>query len=109
MILNAAIAGFSTRRQIFITEEDYDRLFRVNIKSTFYFIKETLHLLKKGTDANILINSSMVGIHTDRFSGAYAMTKAALINMAKWLYMELLDDNIRVNAIAPGMVHTTMT
>lgn len=107
--MNAATAGYSTRRQIFITEEDYDKLIKINIKATFYFIKETLHLLKKGTDANILINSSMVGLHTDRFSGAYAMTKAALINLAKWMYMELVDDNIRVNVIAPGMVHTQMT
>lgn len=50
-----------------------------------------------------------MGKNPDKIVGVYSMTKSALINMVKWLAQELIDDDIRVNAIAPGFVYTRMT
>jgi NAD(P)-dependent dehydrogenase (short-subunit alcohol dehydrogenase family) len=67
-------------------------------------------LLKKaGPGSNILINTSVLGKHPSRVAGVYAMTKAALDNMVIWLAKELMDDGIRVNGIAPGLIKTEMS
>jgi len=55
-----------------------------------------------------MVTSSMSGIYPNRFLGVYAMGKAAIVNMVKWLAVELRDDNIRVNAVAPGITRTRM-
>ena len=79
----------------------------VNIKSTFFLIKETIELLRKaGAGASILITSSITGQEPEHHIGLYGMTKSALENMVKWMKDELRDDGIRVNAIAPGMIAT---
>ena len=44
-----------------------------------------------------------------KLAGVYAMTKAVLINMVKSLAMELMPDNIRINAIGPGLIETRMS
>ncbi len=65
-------------------------------------------LLKSKNGANILITSSLSGEHPGKLLGVYAMSKASVISMTKWLSVELLDDNIRVNAVAPGFTRTNM-
>ena len=79
------------------------------MKAVFFFLKEALELLKKPRDgASVLITSSLSGVHPGKIVGVYAMSKASVINMAKWMSVELLDYGIRVNAIAPGFVRTNM-
>ena len=79
----------------------------LNVKSIFFLIKESKELLKKaGKDANVLVISSVGGSGPHHTLGVYNMTKAALDNMVKWLAMELLDENIRVNGLAPGLIMT---
>ena len=92
-----------------ISEKDYDLIWNVNVKSVFFFIKESLDLLKASTGgANILMTSSIAGFQPERFLGVYSTTKSALINLATWLSQELMDDGIRVNCINPGMTRTPM-
>ena len=87
----------------------YDQIFSINVKSVFFFIKEARDLLKKSSQgANVLITSSLSGIQPGRIVGVYAMSKAAVISMAQWLAQELIDSNIRVNAVAPGFTRTNM-
>ena len=71
-------------------------------------IKEALHLLKKTGQANILVTASSSGIQPNPLIGVYAMGKAAIINMVQWLAIELLEFNIRVNALAPSITRTNM-
>ena len=52
------------------------------------------------------MNSSVSSVEPHKFLGLYAMTKAALNNMAIWMKDELREDGIRVNCIAPGMIET---
>ena len=91
-----------------MNEEFFDTTFKVNVKSVVFFCKDALELLKKGKDANILVTSSLSALHPSRFLGVYAMGKAAIVNMVQWLSLELMDYNIRVNAIGPGVTKTPM-
>ncbi len=93
--------------QLEITETAYDKMWDLNVKSIFFLIKESKELLKKaGKEANILVISSVAGKHPNPMLGVYDMTKAALDNMVVWLSKELMDEDIRVNAIAPGLIKT---
>lgn len=106
MVLNAAVAThFGT--QLDIEESAYDKFFSLNVKSTFFTIKECKELLKKGgKESNILVVSSVTGSSPTPELGVYAMTKAALNNMVVWMAKELRDDDIRINSISPGLIAT---
>ena len=80
----------------------------MNVKSVFFLIKEAKDLLlaSKSGDANILIVSSVTGRNPHYTIGVYGMTKAALDNLVIWMSQELMNDNIRVNGIAPGLIMT---
>ena len=78
------------------------------MKSVFFFAKDALPLLKNSGNANILVTSSMSSVYPHKFLGVYAMGKAAIVNMVEWLAHELMDYNIRVNCIAPGVTRTNM-
>ena len=70
-------------------------------------IKESKPLLTaSGKGSNILVVSSVTGQRPSRFIGVYAMTKAALENMVKFLADELRSDKIRITGIAPGLIRT---
>eukprot|EP00347_Sterkiella_histriomuscorum_P001755 403370813 len=107
---NAAVIQYK-RNQLELKEDQFQKMFDVNVKANFFLIKECLDLMKKSDrgDANILLTSSMVSKTPDRYGGVYAMTKAALNNMAIWLSQELSEFNIRVNTICPGAFKTQMT
>jgi dehydrogenase/reductase SDR family protein 4 len=106
LVLNAACSThFGT--QMDITEAAYDKMFSLNVKSPFFTIKESLHLLKKaGKESNILVVSSIGASSPSPHLGVYGMTKAALNNMVQWMSKELMDDDVRINTISPGLVKT---
>ena len=82
----------------------------LNVKSIFFLIQESLPLLKKGLPGrNILVTSSVSAGSPHLSLGVYAMTKAALENMVKWMCVELRDDDIRVNALSPGIIKTNFS
>ena len=96
--------------QLEITEKAYDKMWDLNVKSSFFLIKECYELLceskEKGGAANVLIISSLSGQSPAAPLGVYGSTKAALDNMAKFLATELMGDGIRVNSLAPGVIKT---
>ncbi len=88
------------------TDEIRDLHFDINIKGTWNVTKTFVPLMKQGSIINL---SSVTGpIVADSGEVAYATTKAALIGFTKGLAMELVDKNIRVNAILPGYILTPM-
>ena len=90
-----------------ISERAYDKVWDINVKSTFFLIAECQDLLKEaGPGRNILVVSSVTGVNPNFNIGVYAMTKAALDNMVRWLAQELMADDIRVTGIAPGLIKT---
>lgn len=81
----------------------------MNVKSVFFFVKESFELLRLSKDGgSVLVTSSLSGVMPGKMVGVYAMSKASIINMVKWLSQELIDQNIRINAIAPGFTRTNM-
>ena len=108
MVLNHAVISH-IGKQMEITEEKFDEAINVNLKSTFFMIKESLPLLKSSKKPNILLTSSMSAVDPFYQIGVYGITKAGVNNMVKSLSVELMDCNIRVNGIAPGLVNTEMS
>ncbi|WP_190324677.1 SDR family NAD(P)-dependent oxidoreductase [Bacillus atrophaeus] len=87
------------------TDEIWDKLWDVNVKGTFYCIKEAVPYLKKGEDAAIVNVGSVAGITGLGSSVPYAVTKSAVHGLTKSLAFSLAPD-IRINCIAPGAVDT---
>jgi NAD(P)-dependent dehydrogenase (short-subunit alcohol dehydrogenase family) len=88
------------------TEEDFDRLYQVNIKGMFNCIKACLPKLKEdggGSILNMCSVAATIGI-PDRF--AYSMTKGAAYSMTLSVARDYVQDGIRCNCISPGRVHT---
>ncbi|MEO7040599.1 MAG: 3-oxoacyl-ACP reductase FabG [Candidatus Elarobacter sp.] len=88
---------------------DLDRLIDVNLKSAFYLSAAVAKPMIKQRSGSIVFISSIVGIAGNPGQSAYAATKAGLLGLAKSLAKELGSRNIRVNAVAPGLIETAMT
>jgi len=87
------------------TDDIWDRLWDINVKGTFYCIKEAVPYLKKAEDAAIINIGSVAGITGLGSSVPYAVTKSAVHGLTKSLAFSLAPD-IRINSIAPGAVET---
>jgi len=88
---------------------DLDRLIDVNLKSAFYLCASVAKPMMKQRAGSIVLVSSIVGLAGNPGQSAYAATKAGLLGLAKSLAKELGSRNIRVNAVAPGLIETAMT
>jgi 3-oxoacyl-[acyl-carrier protein] reductase len=88
---------------------DLDRLLDVNLKSAFYLCAAVAKPMMKQRIGSIILVSSIVGVAGNAGQSAYSATKAGLLGLAKSLAKELGSRNIRVNAVAPGLIETAMT
>jgi NAD(P)-dependent dehydrogenase (short-subunit alcohol dehydrogenase family) len=87
-----------------VTEEDFDRVFAVNVKGVFFTVQKALPLLRKG--ASVILNSS-IAPHTGRPGlSLYAASKAAVRTLARNFSAELASRGIRVNVVSPGPIDT---
>lgn len=87
----------------------WDKTFDVNVKGYFEPTRQVaLSLLEAGKPGSIINVASIYGIQAAAFQGIYGMTKAAVISLTKTLSVELAGNDIRVNAIAPGLVDTKL-
>ncbi|XP_055844967.1 dehydrogenase/reductase SDR family member 4 [Episyrphus balteatus] len=87
-------------------ESSWDKIFDVNVKSSFLLAKESLPLLRKSKGSNIVFVSSIAGYDPFELLGAYSVSKTALIGLTKAAAKELAPEGIRVNCIAPGIIRT---
>lgn len=107
LINNAGVCHLETFENM--TEEIRDFHLDINIKGTWNVTKEVLPYLKRNKESSIVNLSSVTGaMVADSGEVAYATTKAALIGFTKSLAIELVEKNIRVNAILPGYILTPM-
>jgi NAD(P)-dependent dehydrogenase (short-subunit alcohol dehydrogenase family) len=85
----------------------WDKTFEVNLKGYFWMAREVARHLRGRDAAGSIVNvASVAGIEAAPLQGVYGMTKAGIISMTKTLAFELASSKIRVNAVAPGLVHT---
>lgn len=85
----------------------WDKTFEVNVKGYFSASRAFVHHLRQRKQPGTIVNvASVAGLMAAPFQGVYAMTKAAVVSMTKTLAFELGEEDIRVNAIAPGLIET---
>ena len=92
-----------------MSEEDFDKVIQVNLKSIFNMTKAVQKTLLKQRSGSIVNISSVVGVKGNAGQANYAASKAGAIGFTKSVALELGSRNIRCNAIAPGFIETEMT
>ena len=102
LFANAGIAELAPLGEI--TEEDFDRMFNINVKGLLFTVQKALPLLPNG--ASIILNASIVASKGNAASSVYSSTKAAVRSFARTWTMDLKERKIRVNVISPGPIRT---
>ncbi len=92
-----------------MSEEDWDDVLRVNLKSVFLCSKAALKHMLKQRSGRIISMSSIIGIHGNAGQSNYSASKAGIIAFTRTLSKEVGSRGITVNAIAPGFIDTDMT
>jgi len=92
-----------------MTEEQWDMVLNVNLKSVFNLTKATQKYMLKQRSGSIINMSSVVGVRGNAGQSNYSASKAGIIGFTKSIALELGSRNIRSNAIAPGFIETEMT
>jgi 3-oxoacyl-[acyl-carrier protein] reductase len=92
-----------------ISEEDFDKVIEVNLKSVFNMTKAVQRTMLKKRSGSIINMSSVVGVKGNAGQTNYAASKAGIIGFTKSVALELGSRNIRCNAVAPGFIETEMT
>ena len=92
-----------------MSEDDFDRVMDVNMKSVFNMTKAVLRPMLKQRKGSIINMSSVVGVKGNAGQANYSASKAAINGFTKSTALELGSRNIRCNSIAPGFIETEMT
>ncbi|MFO0360073.1 MAG: 3-oxoacyl-[acyl-carrier-protein] reductase, partial [Flavobacteriales bacterium] len=92
-----------------MSEEQWDEIMQVNLKSVFNLTKAVIKPMLKAKSGSIINMSSVVGVKGNAGQANYAASKAGIIGFTKSVAAELGSRNIRCNAIAPGFIETEMT
>ena len=92
-----------------MSEQDWDDVIRINLKSVFNLTKAVQRPMLKQRKGSIVNLTSVVGVNGNAGQSNYAASKAGMIGFTKSVAKELGSRNIRSNAIAPGFIATEMT
>ena len=92
-----------------MSEEQFDDVIRVNLKSIFNLTKAAARTLMKQRAGSIVNMSSVVGVRGNAGQANYAASKSGIIGFSKSIALELGSRNVRCNVIAPGFIETEMT
>ena len=92
-----------------MSEEDFDKVIEVNLKSIFNMTKAVQRTMLKQRKGSIINMSSVVGVTGNAGQANYAASKSGIIGFSKSMAQELGSRNIRTNVIAPGFIETEMT
>ena len=106
ILVNNAAANPHFGPMVDAEEWAWDKINDVNLKGPFFMIKHGVALMKEGGGGAIVNVASVNGVRPALFQGVYSVTKAALISMTQAFAKELAAENIRVNALLPGLTDT---
>ena len=107
LVNNAGIAR--DQLAIRMTDEDWDKVLTINLKSVFLCTRGVLRPMLKQRSGRIISISSIVGIIGNTGQANYASAKAGIIGFTKTIAKEVASRGITANAVAPGYVDTLMT
>jgi NAD(P)-dependent dehydrogenase (short-subunit alcohol dehydrogenase family) len=105
LVANAGVSKAATIEDT--TIEDFDNLFAVNVRAPFFLVQQLLPIL--GSGSSIVLVSSLAAHAVVGTLSAYAATKGAVDSLVKHFAAALGARNVRVNAVAPGVVATDMS
>ncbi|NQV46889.1 MAG: SDR family oxidoreductase [Rhodospirillaceae bacterium] len=88
------------------TEEDYDRLMDINVKSAFLVCRRAVREMSDNGGGSIVITSSIAAERGFALEAIYCMSKGAVLQLARTISVEYRDQGIRCNAVCPGFVKT---
>ena len=92
-----------------MSEEDFDKVININLKSVFNMTKACQRIFLKNRKGSIINMSSVVGVKGNAGQSNYAASKSGIIGFSKSIAQELGSRSIRCNVIAPGFIKTEMT
>lgn len=102
-------AGISARESIYDYDpKNFEKIIDLNVNSVFYCTQAAAKIMKEQGGGSIINTSSMVSIYGQASGCGYPASKFAVNGLTKSLSRELAKDNIRVNAVAPGITKTDM-
>ena len=107
LVNNAGITN--DKLMLKMTEEDFERVLKINLTGSFNMTKAVLKPMTKARQGAIINMSSVVGLAGNVGQANYAASKAGLIGFTKAVAREVAARNVRVNAIAPGFIESEMT
>jgi len=106
VVSNAGVSRPSTLATLSL--EDWDYLFGVNTRAPWLLAKAAYPALRESRGSFVSV-ASMSGVQPYPGMGAYSPSKAALLMLVRTLAQEWAQDGIRVNAVSPGLIHTSLT
>ncbi|KAJ6634651.1 Dehydrogenase/reductase SDR family member 4 [Pseudolycoriella hygida] len=104
-VSNAAVNPF-LGKILDCPQQVWDKIFDINVRAPFLMVKDAVPLIKKSQGGSVVFISSVAAYNPMRKIGAYSVSKTALLGLTKVLSQSLIEDNIRVNCVAPGVVET---
>jgi NAD(P)-dependent dehydrogenase (short-subunit alcohol dehydrogenase family) len=107
--LFCANAGIMVAGGIDVPDEDWDRIWRVNVKSHIYAARAVIPLMWERGAGYLLHTASAAGLLTQLGAAPYAVTKHAVVALAEWLAITYADAGIKVSCLCPQAVETAMT
>jgi NAD(P)-dependent dehydrogenase (short-subunit alcohol dehydrogenase family) len=106
VLVNCAGVWLPGQTLIETPEENWDKVIDTNLKGTYFCCQTVGRVMAEQGSGNIINLSSQVGLNPGTGAGAYSISKAGIIMLTRQLALELATKNIRVNALAPGIVKT---
>ncbi|MCS6948136.1 MAG: glucose 1-dehydrogenase [Steroidobacteraceae bacterium] len=89
-----------------VSDHDWDRVFNVNLRGAHWLTSLALPAMAERRHGSVILISSIAGLRGNKGLGVYALSKAALAQLARNLSVEWGPSNVRVNAISPGLIQT---
>ena len=108
-LVNNAGFGYMTVPLVEMNEEEWDKCVTLNLKSTFLCCKAVSRVMMRQKRGTIINMASMAALGAYPMGANYSAAKAAIKNLTETLSVELGPHNIRVNALAPGVIETQLT
>jgi NAD(P)-dependent dehydrogenase (short-subunit alcohol dehydrogenase family) len=89
-----------------VTDDEWDAIMRVNLRSTVQLCNRVIPGMAERRDGSVILTSSISGLRGNGKIGVYALSKAAVAQLARNYAVEFGPANVRTNAISPGLIDT---